>query len=151
MHKYAVRPAQLEDIQWMLPQLENFSDFYGTHHQLFGTAESSAQVVQFMIEKHVVFVCERSDVGPIGFISGFVNPHIYNPDMNVLTEAWWWVLPEFRGTKAGLLLLNSFTEWGKENVDWITFALPHHSPANDACLLRRGYKLQEKTFLLEIT
>lgn len=143
-----VRPATHEDLDWMLTELKLFSDFYGSRLSLFGDAIYSRQFIASLIDDHVCLVAERDDVG-IGFITGLVTPHTYNPNIWVLTEAFWWVKEEQRGSRAALMLLNAFTEWGKANVDWVFFTLEDNSPVKDKNLLKRGYRFKETNFLLE--
>jgi hypothetical protein len=154
-----VRRAAPEDLSWVLSQLKDFSKFYGTKLQLFGDEEYSRNFLLGLIQEHPSFVAvkEQKDengeawtTNMCGFIAGIVSPHMYNPKINLLTEAFWWVPEEYRGSRAGALLLEAFISWGKENVDWITFTLEHKSPVSDRCLTKRGFQLQEKNYLLEV-
>ena len=145
-----VRPAYASDVHWMLPQLQKFSQFYGTKIQLFGDEAHARCFIENQIEQHLVLIADRDGTGPIGFISGIVTLHPYNPSIRLLSESFWWVDEEFRGTRAGLLLLEEFVAWGKVNCDWITFALEEHSPVRDKSLLKRGFHLQERSFLMEV-
>lgn len=100
------------------------------------------------IDHHVLLVAESS-AGIIGFVSGMLHQHLFNPNIIVLTETFWWVKEEHRGSRAGLVLLNEFTRIGKMKANWIAFTLEHHSPVNDRCLIKRGYAIKEHTYLLE--
>lgn len=77
-------------------------------------------------------------------------PHVFNPQIKVLSECFWWVKPEYRGSRAGALLFKNYVEWGKANVDWVTMTLEAHSPVRPEALIKRGFRLQETTFLLEV-
>lgn len=145
-----IRKAQLSDIDWILGQLKEFADFYNTKRSLFGDLGYSKKVIEVMISEHVFFVAESEQFGPIGFIAGTLEPHLYNPEIVTLNECFWWVDEKHRGSKAGLLLLNEFVQWGKKNVDWIWMTLETESPVKDATLVRRGFKEQERSFLLEV-
>lgn len=145
-----VRAATPEDITWLLTQLKEFSAFYGTKKPLFGDEEYSRAKLLELIDQHLFLVAIEDLRGPVGFICGLSTPHFMNPDIQLLAEMFWWVVPECRGSKAGALLLNKFIQWGKENADWITFTLEHHSPVRDHILLKRGFKYQERAFLLEV-
>ena len=148
-----IRPGRPEDIDWLLGQLKNFSDFFGTKLSLFGADEDYSRFViqSFMSEPHVLLIAEKEDVGPIGFVAGIVTPHLFNPAIKVLAESFWWVDEAHRGSRAGLMLLNDFIAWGKTRVDWITFALEEKSPVNEKALLKRGFRLQERSYLMEIS
>lgn len=141
--------AELADIDWMLGQLKCFAAFYGTKKSLYGDEEYMRQGLANIIENHICFVSRRGDI-KTGFIAGFVGQHPFNPEIQMLTEAFWWVDPEYRMGRAGLMLLDKFTEWGETNCDWIGFTLEHHSPVKDDCLLKRGYRLNEISYLKEV-
>lgn len=104
-----------------------------------------------VIENHLIFVAESSEAGRLGLIAGLVVPHVFNPKIQVLQEILWWVSEEYRGSRAGLLLLNEFVDWGKRNVDWIMFTLEKHSPVSDRPLIKRGFRSMETAYLLEVT
>jgi len=145
-----IRRAVQSDIPWILAELKEFSKFYGTKHSLFGKdLEHSEVFIQILIDKHLFLVADDSTHGLIGLIAGTVEPHPYNPEILTLNECSWWVQEKHRGSKAGLLLLNEFVRIGKQHCDWIWMTLESASPVKDASLIRRGFKEQERSFLLE--
>jgi hypothetical protein len=145
-----IRGGRVDDVQWLLPQLKAFAQFFGTKKSLYLNDAHSTAVMLDLINRHVLFVAERDDGSPVGFIAGFLGVHPFNPEIKLLTESFWWVDPQFRGSRAAILLLEEFTNWGKANVDWITFALEAKSPVTERCLTRRGFQLQERSFLMEV-
>jgi hypothetical protein len=153
-----VRRANEGDIPWLLGELKKFSAFAATKLPIFDPETAEAKILE-LVQKHVVFLAVRktSVVGsgidlylPIGFIAGAIIPHFFNPKLTVFSELLWWVQEEHRGSRASVLLLNEFTEFGKRHANWITMALESLSPVNSKCLERRGYRLQERSFLLEV-
>jgi len=146
-----VRPASTADIPWLLSQLKKFSEFFGSKIPLFEDEAHSTQGLHSMICDHVVFIAEQDGVGSVGFISGWRTQHPFNPKIRWLAETFWWVDEPWRGTRAGLMLLNKFTEWGKQNADWITFGLEENSPINDKTLIKRGFRLHERSYLMEVS
>lgn len=138
------------DADWLLKQLQAFSDFYNTKTKIYHP-EFAVEFIGHMLENHIVLIAERESVGNVGFIAGAMSPHAFNPYINVLYETFWWVDPAYRGSRAGFMLLNEFTEIGKKSADWISFSLEIHSPVNDNVLLKRGFRLQERNFLMEVT
>lgn len=145
-----VRKGTLEDIDYILSELKGFAKFYGTKKSLFGDDfDYMKATMSNIITNGVVFLAWRGEVR-MGFIIGLSIPHPWNPKIKLLAESFWWVEEQYRMSRAGLMLLDRFTEWGNDNVDWITFSLEHHSPVKDTCLLRRGYKLQEYNYLREV-
>jgi hypothetical protein len=137
------------DIEWILPELKRFSEFYGTRKQLYSDDEQARSLIEVFINRHVLFVA-RDGAAPCGFIGGFKTPHLLNPTINVLCESFWWVLEHYRGSKAGAKLLDKFVEYGKINSDWITFALERNTPISDKPLLKRGFQQMETNYILEV-
>lgn len=146
-----IRQALPSDIDWLISQLRAFSHFFGTKKPLFGDEEQARESMLAVVQNHVVYVAENADKTLMGFIAGCLIPHPYNPKITVLSEAFWWVDELYRGTRAGLKLLNAFVAFGKAHADWITFTLEAKSPVNESCLLKRGFRLQERNYLMEVT
>lgn len=150
-----IRPAQAEDIPWLVGQLKVFSAFFGTKRPLFPDDEFAAKGLAMMMTNHLVLVAEmfhdELSAGPVGFIAGYVTPHPFNPTIRTLTETFWWVAEEYRWSRAGLKLLNAFVDWGRDNADWIMFALEEKSPVKEEVLLKRGFRLQERNYLCEVS
>lgn len=151
-----VRPAILEDMDWLLEQLKLFSSFYETKYPLFGEEDFVRNGLATMMTNHLVLVAEMFEPElltgkkPVGFIAGLLVPHIFNPAINCLSETFWWVQPEFRNTRAGYLLIKEFVEYGKKNVNWILCTIEENSPINPDALLFRGFKLKERNYLMEV-
>lgn len=152
-----VRPAELGDLEWLLRQMKLFADFVGTQRPIFPPVDEARVLVRTFIEQHQCFVSEyfyadapeRS--GPrTGFTIAILHPHLFNPRIVVLTELFWWVTPEYRGTRSGALLLQELERVGREHADWVVISLEAKSPVNPGTLERRGYKLWEQTFLREL-
>lgn len=148
--RITIRRAHHNDLDFLLAQLREFSQFFGTEKALFGDESYARQTLLGMIADHPFFVAEGEGAGPVGFVAGLITPHLFNPNIRVLAETFWWVSEEHRGSRAGLMLLEEFVKFGKENVDWITFALEEKSPVNEKALTKRGFKLQERSYLKEI-
>lgn len=145
-----VRRAYHDDVPWLLDELREFSEFFGSKHPLFpDDREHAKKVVHDLIREHVFFVAERGWVRA-GFIAGLMHRHFFNPKWWVLTEVLWWVSPEFRGSRAGLLLLDEFVEYGRDHAHMIVMALEAKSPIHPKTLERRGFHLHESSYLLEV-
>lgn len=145
-----VRRATLDDVPWLVDQLRLFSKFFGTKRSLFPGDQAAAYGLKEMIRDHIVFVADLDGTGPIGFIGGYYVRHPFNNAIRTLTETFWWTDEEHRGSRAGLMLLNAFLDWGKQNADWILFALETHSPVKQDVLTKRGFHLQESNYLMEV-
>lgn len=144
-----VRKANEADIEWMLAECEKFSQFYGSKLSLLSSMDFARQSLRTLITEQFVAVSEKEGE-PTGFIAGILVPHFLNPEITVFNELLWWVREEHRNSRAGLLLLNAFTEFGKANADWMLCTLEVHSPLNDKHLIKRGFRKQETSYLMEM-
>lgn len=154
-----VRPAINSDIDWLLGQLKQFSEFNNSQISLFGGPEEhKRQVLSDLIRNHVLLLCEKQaepdELGrvgwiPVGLICGMLHRHQFNPDIKCLTEYFWWVDPEHRNGRAGWMLFKEFEAVGEELCHWVTMSLLENSPVPEGFLEKQGYKLIEKTYLKE--
>lgn len=147
-----IRRACLEDLDWLVDQAEEFSKFFGSKKSLFPDRDFARNGLKSLIDNnHILLVALKDDL-PVGFIGGYFTPHPFNPSIRTLVETFWWVIPEARGGSAGFRLLQNFVELGKEEkADWIVVSLEAHSPVNPDVLESRGFKLQERSFLMEVS
>lgn len=153
--RISIRKAEPEDLDWLVAELRRFSVCFGTKLSLFpDDPDLARRSLNTILESHCLFVAVRTAVSGserVGLIAGICGPHMFNPSIRVLTEIFWWVPPEHRMTRAGLLLLDAFIDWGETHADWIDFTLEERSPVNERCLTRQGFRLQEKHYLMEVT
>jgi RimJ/RimL family protein N-acetyltransferase len=147
---WTVRRGAPEDLPWLIDQLKEFSQFYGTKKPLLKDEDYARSSMLTLIENHFVRIAEKDGV-LVGFIVGLFAPHPFNPEIKTLTEQFWWVSEEYRGTRAGLLLLEAYMAWGQENADWVVFTLESKSPVREQTLINRGFQLYERSYLLEVS
>ena len=104
-----------------------------------------------MLHHHLFVVAVEYASGPlIGIIGGMSAPHLFNPVINVLTEIFWWVAPQHRGTSVGMRLLQYYLDEGQRKSDWIVLTLEHKTPVSDRVLLKHGFKPYERSYLMEV-
>lgn len=163
-----IRTAREHDMDWLIVQLRAFDKFAGYKRSLIEDEHYARKALKQLIADHVVFIadadpalthatlaelgvcrCARNPIR-LGFIAGYKTPHPFNPRLRVLTENFWWVAPEHRKTRAGLLLLNEFEAYGRRCCDWIVMTLEHHSPISDRHLTKRGFVAREQSYLVEV-
>lgn len=143
-----VRPATKQDIEWIVSELEAFSNFYGSDTPVFGGVPHVTALVETLISSHLMLVCDDSGTNT-GLIGGFLGPHLFNPKITVLTELFWWVPEQHRGSKAGRMLLDAFQDFGKKHATWTTMTLEADSPVPESTLTKRGFVLKERNFYME--
>ena len=145
-----VRPGTPEDVEWMLDQAGAFNEFIGTRHSLFPDRERGRTFLLNFLERQPVYIADSRGT-PVGFMLLLLHPHLFNPDVLVLTELLWWVQPEYRATRAAALLLLAFEQAGERlGVDWMVMTLEAKSPLNPDALEKRGYRLHERSYLREM-
>ena len=97
------------------------------------------------METKTAFIA-KNGYTPVGAIGGLLIPNIFNPRFTSLVEVFWYVLPQYRNTRAGLLLLNAFTEVGGDLADETTLCLLNDSELRIKTLEKRGYMMSEFAF-----
>jgi len=146
-----VRRASNGDIEWLCERLRAFSDAYGTRIKIFPDKNTAVTWLKQIIKSHLLLIAEDAPSKVrLGFIAGVLTPHLYNPEIMVLAELFWLVDPACRHGSAGLKLLDAFIEFGKDRADFVTFGTMMDTDVKDETLLKRGFVLKEKSFLMEV-
>lgn len=144
-----IRNATVDDIEWLLPQLREFSKMCGLSRPIVGNDEHSRRFLAESIKAGPFFIAER-DAIRLGFIAGEIHQHRFNPELKILSEMFFYVDPRFRFSRAGLMLLEHFKLHGKLHADLITFSLLDGSPVKTESLIKRGFRPMENSFVLEV-
>lgn len=110
----------------------------------FVNVEQLYKLAHMGLEMESVFIA-RVDGKYAGAVCGILSDNFFNPNLKTLVEAFWYVLPEYRYTRAGLMLLNSFVEFGNEVADDTTMCLLTESPVKT--LEKRGFVRTEQAFI----
>lgn len=140
--------AFVGDVDWLYDECKAFAEFFGTEYNLAANEVYAKTYLQNLVTQHFVKIA-FNEGERLGFIAGLVLPHPFNPAIKILQELLWWVPEKHRQTGAGKLLLDSFIQFGKDNVDIIHMALEDVSPIGDEVLLKRGFRFKEKAFIME--
>lgn len=145
MSKWSVRRAVEKDIPWIAEQVEQFLLFMGGDIPF--NAPHIEQLVLTFIKQHFMLVVEK-DGELSGVWAGMLHPHFLNPDVKVLTEVMWWVPEEKRNSRAGLLLLSAQEQIARHyGVQLECLSTEVGSPLNQGSLEKRGFKLQEHSWI----
>lgn len=158
-----IRRADANDIPWLLTELRQFDTFFGAGRSLMPDDMTAVEKLTALMNEEMgcFFVAESrtpfTSLSPaavairkVGFIVGILAPHYLNPAIRTLNEVLWWVSPYERGARAGKALLDAYELFGRERADWVTMTLEADSPVNPESLERRGYRLKERNYLLEV-
>lgn len=144
MSKWLVRTAKPSDCEWIVEQAKHFIDYLQL--QFEANEPHLRQVIAEFVTKHVVVLVEKDGVR-CGIAAALLQPHVFNPNVRTLTEVMWWVVPEYRNTRAGLLLLDTLDDIGNKTADLVVMSVEAHSSVNERTLVKRGYKKQELAFV----
>lgn len=145
-----IRPGCEDDIPWLMVQCHAFADWYPSAIRLFPDDwEHAIEVLGTLIDDHLLLIAELEPGTSAGFIAGMYSQHFMNPAITVLSEVFWWVEPQYRYSKAGLALLEAYTAQGKDSADWVTMSVEAHTAIKPGSLEKRGYRLNESSYLME--
>ena len=145
-----MRQAVVSDIPWLLEQLKEFETFFNSSLKMYPDPKYAEEFLMAFIGEHF-FTIALDDDKPVGFVAGFISGHLFNPKIRTLSEVFWWVSPEHRGSGAASMLMNEFIRYGKQHSDVIHFSLQENTPVSPNHLLIKGFKLREKCYVMEVT
>lgn len=83
---------------------------------------------------------------PLGALGAYLVGHLYNPEIKVLTELFWYVPEEYRQSRVGLMLLNAFDEKAEQCAHESTLSLLLDSPIRTETLEKKGWYMEELGF-----
>lgn len=153
MASIKIRVADSDDVTWLLDELKKFSSTIQTVIPVYDHNDEKNNVLMMsnLVENHVVLIAESNKIR-MGFIAGSVSKHPFNSKLSLLSEMFWWVTEKYRGSRAGSMLFNEFKRQGREvlKVKWIVLTTEADGPISDESLERRGFKLIEKTYIMEV-
>lgn len=141
-----VSELTLDDIEWFVevaavnmlthevqrPELINVDNLY--------------KLASMGLQSGTAFIAKKGDV-PVGALGSLILPNLFNPDLTTMAEIFWYVLPEYRNTRAGALLFNAFDKKAEElGADEATLSLLGSSIINVNTLAKRQFHLGEYAF-----
>ena len=68
-----VRAAFDEDLDWLVSELRNFAEFYGSKHSLSGDEQFWRDGLLNIIQNHVVFIAEKTTMSNKRKMNKFVD------------------------------------------------------------------------------
>src|SRR5690606_18928760 len=86
-------------------------------------------LVQKMLEDKTALIA-KADGEPVGAVAGLLTTNPLNPNIITLAEIIWYVLPEYRKTRIGAMLINAYDDLGSKVADEYTLCLLADSPVN---------------------
>lgn len=144
-HKITVEPLSLKYFCWFVEvaAVNMLTDElkcpeWVDYDQLYTLANKGMQ-------DGTAWVALRGDI-PIGALGALLVPNVFSPKRTMLSETFWYVLPEYHGTRAGALLFNVFNKKGEECANDACMSLLSSSSVKIKTIEKRGYMLKEFSF-----
>ena len=135
------------DIPWLLTQLRVFASHYPVALPIVGTDSYSETLLGTLMRDQYLSVATLDDGTPVGLIAGALVAHPYNPELLIVSELWWWVTPEARGSRAGMMLLADLERWADAHDAPLSLTMETNTALNDRHLTKRGYVPVERQFI----
>ncbi len=139
-----IRKAAIQDMSWLLDVAIKDMVFNELKIPSYYNRKTIQKIVEKGIKEETFFIAEKDGI-PVGAIGGVLTPHPYNEEVLVLSEQFWYVLPEYRNSSAGARLLAAFQEKGKD-ADEVIMSLLIDSPISFESLEKRGFGMVELSF-----
>ena len=115
--------------------------------------ESVTQHVEFMVDNDntTAFIAFDGDQA-VGICGGIVFPTFWDTSKLTASETWWFVRRGWRGTGAGLKLMDALESWAKDSGAWrmSMMMIEEIAPGIEKLYVRRGYRPRERTFVKEL-
>lgn len=91
------------------------------------------------------FIVEENEL-VVGVIGGIEHGHILQPDVRCFTALFWFVLPEYRKSRAGWYLLREIKKYSLKRDLELSLALQEYSLKDDTIMQKLGFKKGEVTY-----
>jgi RimJ/RimL family protein N-acetyltransferase len=144
-----IRRANVMDMAWLVEEGIKFLEFLYPHKDI--NHEDLYLTLDMLRLSGVVFIAEK-DGKPIGSICGIVSTNLWFPKEKDLTELFWWVTPEHRGSSAALRLLKALQDYAKDepSIQRLIMTRESVSPICEDVYTKRGFELKESNYVMEV-
>lgn len=150
MSNMIIRDAEIDDLDWIIEELREFSKLFNTRIPIMGNEDYVRSYVLGLMTNELLLLAE--DQGRrLGFIAGVLSRHQFNPEITVLHALAWWVIPSARGGVAAGRLLGGLRSYGEEHADWINVGIREGSCIGSRSLEGLGFFPIETQYIMEVT
>jgi ribosomal protein S18 acetylase RimI-like enzyme len=143
--KYVVRRLEEDTFDWFVNTAAVNMLTVELNREELVNLERINELSLKVMEEGTAFVVLSNNI-PVGAIAGIVISNLYNPNIVTLTELFWYVLPEYRSTRVGYMLLKALEKRAGEVANELTLSILPHSEVNIDTLEKRGFKFEELGF-----
>lgn len=147
-HKITVEVLQEQDMEWFVETAATRMLTEELKKPEYVNTESLYVLATMGALSETAWVAKKDGV-PIGALGVIKVPNVYNPTLETLAEMFWYVPPEHRKSRAGLMLLDAYTKKAEELNIEATMSLLPSSLVNEKTLAKRGFVLGEHAFRKE--
>lgn len=145
LHKFSIETLSEDTLQWFVEVAAvNMLTYEVKRPELIDLNALYALAIRGM-EGSTAFVVKKG-YEPVGALGSLLLPNIYNPKIITLVEMVWYVLPEYRNTRAGAMLFSEFDKLAGQIADEAVLSLLGDSPINIKTLEKRKFFLGEFAF-----
>ena len=142
---YKIKELGQEDLDWFIPNaaVRMLTDELGRDELI--DIDTLRDLSFKVIETKTAYVVMKGEEY-CGAIAGMLVPNLFNPKYVSLVELFWYVLPEYRTGRAGLLLLRALEDRANELGVDLTLSILPHSEVEINTLERMGFVFEELGF-----
>lgn len=143
MTNYTIKRITSESIG---PVVVNFLFDCGEEiEKLYPTYDWTSFKIFRFVRDHLLWVAYRDDK-PVGFLMAVQAGHIFDPSIRTLRQILLYSRPN---TRASLLLLKEFIDFGKSNANHVITAIGQNTNIKPKSLEKLGFKKLEEIYRLE--
>jgi RimJ/RimL family protein N-acetyltransferase len=135
----------LRDLGRMMHEEGSYSHLEFSDRRLFETFE------RYMNDPDRIGIIAMKGDKPCGMIGGYVSKYYFSDEL-VAGDIAWFVVPEYRGSRVGLHLLDAFENWAKaKKVSELRIGISTgvNMEAFDRLMKKRGYSMVGANYRLE--
>lgn len=130
MGEMTIREATLDDLPELLAGTRNFMAEAGLL-ELIGYHEPTlSELFRHVITagSGLVLVAEAADGTLVGGVGALVHPHLFNATLNICSELFWFIYPEYRQGRLAWKLLRMLQEWATGKAGLMALSAMGTSP-----------------------
>lgn len=145
LHNITVEPLDMDDVDWFIETAAvNMLVDELKRPELIHLPTMYTLAFQGIMDKtHFVAKC---DGVCIGALASLIVPNMFNPSIITLAEVFWYVLPEWRQSKAGSMLLAALEATGSLLANDTTLSTLPSTGAVTKLLESEGFRMEEYGF-----
>lgn len=143
-----IRNATMDDVEVLTHMSRQFHEYAPHAAMINATDDELADAVRALMTHGCVLVADlHGEV--VGMLGAIINPIWFAPRVKIACELAWWVNTEYRGGRAGIMLVKAYEAWAAEQNATVATMSSLQIDLNNAVgklLHKLGYKESEHTY-----